>query len=278
MNSRLLIVIASVTSALAQTSSSGVITSTKPAIVGGVFGSSGGFMAGPLNGVTGKPFSAQEVTERLQTLADGTHITSGAQKVMHYRDSLGRTRTERTPMQPPSLPAVASSELPVFIEIFDPVGGYRYSFDSKGHTAYRSPLGPRAIAKNLQLPAARPVITPNPQAVAARRSAGASMPRPEVSTEQLGTQTIEGVLAEGVRVTTTFPVGLVGNDRPLAMVTETWTSPEIGMAVLRKTSDPRSGETTMKLTNISHAEPDASLFQPPAGYEIVDPANQAAGR
>jgi hypothetical protein len=48
------------------------------------------------------------------------------------------------------------------------------------------------------------------------------------------------------------------------------------MAVLTRTSDPRRGESTTKLTNISRAEPDPSLFQPPAGYEIVDPAAQAA--
>jgi hypothetical protein len=46
------------------------------------------------------------------------------------------------------------------------------------------------------------------------------------------------------------------------------------MAVMTKTSDPRSGEATMKLTNISRTEPDASLFQPPAGYEIVDPVEK----
>ena len=87
----------------------------------------------------------------------------------------------------------------------------------------------------------------------------------------MGTQTIEGVLVDGTRNTTTYPVGFFGNDRPVSTVTETWNSRELGMAVLRKTSDPRSGETTMKLTNISRAEPSVSLFQPPADYEIVDP-------
>jgi hypothetical protein len=35
-------------------------------------------------------------------------------------------------------------------------------------------------------------------------------------------------------------------------------------------SDPRSGEQTQKLINISRSEPDASLFQPPPDYTIVD--------
>jgi len=75
-------------------------------------------------------------------------------------------------------------------------------------------------------------------------------------------------------MTTTYPVGLLGNDKPVMTVTETWTSGEIGMAVLTRTSDPRSGESTMKLVNISRAEPDPSLFQPPAGYQVLDQSGQ----
>ena len=82
---------------------------------------------------------------------------------------------------------------------------------------------------------------------------------------------MEGVLADGVRTTTTWPVGFFGNDRPVSSIRETWSSRELGMAVLSKSSDPRYGETTTKVTNIQRAEPDPSLFQPPAGYEIVDP-------
>lgn len=243
---------------------------------------------GPLNRVTGQPFSAQEETETVQTLADGTHINNGTQKVMHYRDSLGRTRTEQTPMQPPGLMAASAGAPPIFIEIVDPVGGFRYSFDSINHTAHRSPIGPIRVRKmlpSLASPAYR-VATPVPVVVTAPASSStlfasvssvnAQQPRPEISNERLGTQTIEGVLAEGTRMTTTYPIGFFGNDRPLTMVTETWTSPEIGMVVLTRTSDPRRGESTMKLTNISRAEPDPSLFQPPAGYAIVDPSGQPA--
>jgi hypothetical protein len=75
-------------------------------------------------------------------------------------------------------------------------------------------------------------------------------------------------------MTTIYPVGFLGNDKPVTTVTETWASHEIGMPVLTRTSDPRRGESTMKLTNISRAEPDPSLFQPPAGYQIVDQSGQ----
>src|SRR6516225_4299689 len=50
----------------------------------------------PGGAVTGAPYSAEEVTEHVQTLADGTHITQPSPKTVFYRDSLGRTRIERT--------------------------------------------------------------------------------------------------------------------------------------------------------------------------------------
>src|SRR2546429_5213754 len=38
---------------------------------------------------------------------------------------------------------------------------------------------------------------------------------PEVSAESLGSQVMEGVSAEGKKVTRTFPVGTIGDDGPL---------------------------------------------------------------
>jgi hypothetical protein len=47
------------------------------------------------NPVIGAPYSGEVVTETVQTLADGTHTT----RTKVYRDSLGRTRKERSPLQ-----------------------------------------------------------------------------------------------------------------------------------------------------------------------------------
>jgi hypothetical protein len=65
-------------------------------------------------------------------------------------------------------------------------------------------------------------------------------------------------------------VGSVGNDREIVATNETWFSKQLGVAVLRKNSDPRSGDTTMKLTDISLVEPDPALFMPPVDYTIKD--------
>lgn len=262
---------------------SGTSTATIPVPTGAVMGQFGVAVegGGPFNGVKDQPYSAEQETQTVQTLADGTHITGGAQKVTYYRDSLGRTRTERTATQPPGFMAAGWTP-PVFIEIVDPVAGVRYSFDSNSHTAHRLRFGPverrvpappppgRAINKQVRL---SPAFVPGKEANAQRMG-----PRPEISNEQLGAQTMEGVLVEGTRSTTTYPIGFFGNDRPISTVTETWNSRELGTAVLQKTSDPRSGETTMKMTNISRAEPSISLFEPPADYEIVDPPSPAERR
>ena len=92
----------------------------------------------------------------------------------------------------------------------------------------------------------------------------------EVNQEQLGAQTIEGVVAEGTRTTFTIAAGKIGNDRPIVTVNERWYSQELQTVVLSKNSDPRMGETTYRLTNIDRSEPDPSLFQVPADYRIEE--------
>jgi hypothetical protein len=89
-------------------------------------------------------------------------------------------------------------------------------------------------------------------------------------TESLGTQTIEGVTAEGTRSTLTIPAGDIGNTLPIEVVDETWYSAELQITVMTKHRDPRSGETTYRLTNINRDEPDRSLFEVPADYAVEE--------
>lgn len=88
--------------------------------------------------------------------------------------------------------------------------------------------------------------------------------------ESLGKQTVEGVEAEGTRNTITIPAGTIGNERAIQIVSERWYSTELQTVVMTKHSDPRFGETTYRLTNISRGEPDHTLFEVPAGYTITD--------
>lgn len=97
-----------------------------------------------------------------------------------------------------------------------------------------------------------------------------SATRYTTNTEQLGKQTIEGVECVGTRAVTAMPAGAIGNERPIETVNETWYSPELQMLILSKRSDPRFGESTYRVTNISRSEPDAALFQIPSEYTIID--------
>jgi hypothetical protein len=90
------------------------------------------------------------------------------------------------------------------------------------------------------------------------------------NTEDLGTQVIEGVVATGKRTTTTIPAGAIGNEQPILIVSEQWSSPDLKVIVMTKHSDPRTGETTYRLMNIVQTEPARSLFEVPADYTLKD--------
>ncbi len=94
---------------------------------------------------------------------------------------------------------------------------------------------------------------------------------PAVAIEDLASKNIEGVMAQGTRTTQTIPAGQIGNVLPIKVVDEVWYSPDLKMNILTTHSDPRTGETVYKLTNISRAEPPKSLFEPPADYTITNP-------
>jgi hypothetical protein len=200
----------------------------------------------------GIPYSAQQVTERVQTLADGTRITQKPHKVNLYRDSLGRTRSEDL------YASDTGSEEITSVSIIDPVAGVRYSLDPSTHSARQWSL-------------AKPSAT-TPSA-AQKHDEG-----PQISRETLGTQTIEAFTAQGTRTTTVYPVGSFGNDGPVTVNREVWRSPELQIVLLSKVSDPRTGETTNRLTNISRTEPAPSLFQAPAGYQLIDAGPSPAPR
>src|SRR6202040_1209763 len=138
-------------------------------------------------------------------------------------------------------------------------------------TLHGAPSGP-GRGRGQGQPGVRPNgVSPNgtsPDAAGAggRRQHSAD---PNVVTENLGVQTINGVQATGTRFTRTIPAGAEGNSLPIVTVHETWTSDDLKVPVMVKTSDPRFGTSQTQLTNIVRAEPDSSLFQVPAGYTVT---------
>ena len=209
--------------------------------------------------VTGAPYSAQVVHQRNQTLGDGTHISQQSSGAV-YRDSAGRVRRE---MSMPALGSLTGSvQAPHAVFISDPVAGFHYVVHADAKSVDRMPL--------------RPAGLPGQEKV--EKGSRESHNGVQVTKESLGTQTIEGVSAEGTRTTKMIPAGAIGNDRAIQIVTERWFSPDLQTVVLVKRSDPWMGESVMRLTNISRAEPAASLFSVPAGYTVTDRPAPAFGR
>jgi hypothetical protein len=86
--------------------------------------------------------------------------------------------------------------------------------------------------------------------------------------ESLPPQMVNGVLSQGTRTTETIPVGKIGNDRAISVVSERWYSNDLQMLVKSTSSDPRFGDSTYQLSNIVQTAPDPSLFQIPADYTV----------
>ena len=132
--------------------------------------------------------------------------------------------------------------------------------------------GGAAAAGERWVAAVGPVPTPAASGGGGRGGAGGTMMRTPAPTAAgpLEHKTIEGLPVEGRKTTTTIPAGQVGNEQPLTIVAEQWRSPDLNILVMTKHVDPRSGESTYRLTNIIRAEPDRSLFMVPPDYEVKD--------
>ena len=230
--------------------------------------------------VTGAPYSAEAVTTVVQTLADGNRI-SRESKAAVYRDAAGRMRREQGLTVIGAM--VGGPEDRQQVQITDPQAGITYVLDMGTRTAHKLAVpkialahtfGPTAAAGpgTFDLPLPPPPVG-GQGAVFFRRGVFTNSKPPAI--EHLGKQIVEGVEAEGTRSTTTIPAGQIGNDLPLNIVSERWFSPELKVLVLSRQTDPRFGETTYRLTNITRAEPAPDLFDPPPDFTIVEPGATA---
>ena len=228
--------------------------------------------------VKNAPYSAELVTETTQTLADGNHIKRTTTS-RFFRDSEGRTRREQSLDSVSSLaPNANVPKNAVFIN--DPVAGVNLALNPSDRTALRS-RSPRSMAGAIgrgRGPEGRQGRSgPPPQQAGSLDAAGRGMRRrnnENVKTEDLGTQVIEGVAAQGTRTTMTIPAGQIGNEQAIQVVNETWYSPDLQTVVRSHRIDPRNGEVTFKLNNVSRAEPARSLFEAPADYSVTEQAHR----
>jgi hypothetical protein len=253
--------------------------------------------------VKGAPYTAKAVTTMTQTLVDGNRIKHTSEVDM-ARDSEGRTRREQSLK---NLGPWQTNMQSTMITINDPVAHVRYELHKDGDRTYASKS--QSVERMRMIEDKAKVMAEQSRTVHVGEGHGSGTgvgigvgdepgkdkqivivttggdnnvftvgqgqrvesDNKNVKTEDLGTQTIEGVSAQGTRKTITIPAGQAGNEQPINIVSETWYSPELKMTVMSKRNDPRVGETEFKLTNIQRGEPDASLFQLPAGVEVNEP-------
>jgi hypothetical protein len=254
-----------------------------------------------LQPVTEAPYQAEKVARSVQTLSDGTVITHETRGLI-ARDAQGRMREDLYQVHSGNVNGRETDLALQSATVGDPVA----------HTMLIWTGEKTKIAMKMELPTmpksamsamlAAPPPPPPPGGVRSTvrpifdttlppGNAGATVSMPssppiggvrtgtkdQVHTEELGQQSIEGVLVTGKRVTTTIPIGEVGNDRPIVVVHEEWRSPELKIVVKTIDTDPRTGEQTMELQGLSRADPDPALFQAPAGYQVKDMAEMLKG-
>src|SRR5207244_3000991 len=149
--------------------------------------------------VTAAPFSAVAVQETTQTLADGNHISRKSQ-VNLFRDSQGRFRKEVTLSG--FGPLAASGQLKSFVVIIDPVANASFVLHPETKAAEKMGRPFRGMKDPMRGAFKEKVLAREQEEIASGH----------LKKEDLGTQTISGVSAQGTRLTRTIPAGQIGNE------------------------------------------------------------------
>ncbi len=190
--------------------------------------------------VAGTPFTATVVINN----EDGSR-SSQYSMIEIARDSAGRIRNERHKFVPGTFRGTPPT---LFVHTYDPATRISHIYDPVTMT-YRDQV----------------VLPPRK-----------SIDQKGGKEEDLGSTTINGTQARGTRITHTIPARVSGTGKPVHMVDEVWFSEELQMNVMEQHSDGRGGLQTLAILSIKREEPDATLFEVPAGYKtekITPPLN-----
>lgn len=238
--------------------------------------------------VKNAPYSAQAISEKVQSLPDGNQITV-RNTAMVYRDSAGRTRRE-----------MSTEDGEVRTIMIRDTDGSAHILRPGDRTATRIPA-PREMAglarekareriAQLRKEGKLPADAAGREAIIVKRverAAGEAGQRlaldarivgafgdrawsSKAVTRELGTREFNGVKAEGKMRTYEIPAGEIGNRNPIVVSHETWYAPDLQITVHTKHSDPRSGENSYRLENLKREEPAPALFTVPSDYTVRD--------
>jgi hypothetical protein len=224
----------------------------------------GGPFAGPV--VAGAPFTAEARAVMTETPAGS--ITAGVTVESRYvRDSSGRVRLEQTipgagTAASPAVYAVVHTDVASpLVHVLDPA---TRTFRINGRRMYSRGFGGFGLKVALT-----PVRYRTWQIHEWRhgelrlsgydRASG-------ITETPLGTKQMEGLTVVGRRITATVLSGTKENGGTVEIVDEVWESPELGVVIASRTTDPRSGVLDYRVTKIRRTEPAAHLFEVPADY------------
>ncbi len=230
------------------------------------------------------PYIVEEVTERIQTLADGNQVVNSTKQRI-YQDSSGRVRREM-------YNAKGALET-VFV-----MDGARNTFilAPARKTLYRSPAQQDGNVVRVQQGGAVPQLVVSgvtradgsaTQVKVAGPDSGNTPPWARMvtdilgdskflanrTTKPLGLRFFEGVQAEGTLVSYEIPSGAQGNRRPILVSMESWTARDLPLTMYFKSSDPRNGDFITRVTSLRREEPPADLFEAPSDYNVVERNN-----
>lgn len=199
------------------------------------------------------PFTLTLETEWVQKLADGGTVTL-VNKRRISRDAAGRVSQERWWLVPKNGKTESQKNA---LQISDPDAHTLYNcfFLTKPQVCQLLTYVPMEPAVQID---AKPGVKemPNDQG--------------SVVHEDLGRQLVSGIETVGVRDTTIYNPGVVGNDQRMTVEREQWYSPQLDINLLSVRSDPLRGKQTFTARDVILGDPDPALFELPAGFKVVD--------
>jgi hypothetical protein len=194
----------------------------------------------PVPDIPGAPFSATAVIEVKRYWPDGsTQIRRTINLIA--RDSQGRTHNETRRLMPEYF---HGSPPLLSLRLFDPLTRIRTLCD--------------------------PTLRIARQQFVRKQPRASSLPNPFMRIEDLGVTTLNGLQAKGTRRIYTISAAASGTGNPVEVDDEEWYSEDLHVNLLFRHADPRIGAQTIGLSGLKREEPPASMFQVPAGYQILD--------
>jgi hypothetical protein len=185
----------------------------------------------------------------------GRRMRDWARENFGHGDTAQRVDAPKPPAPPaaPAGPAAPSTRIRVATPVVIAPGDGEQEVRVIRVETPMSPLGPLSP------------MPPLPVAVAMRMEP-LTVTGQDAQLNNLPPKEIDGLKVTGGRTTRTIPAGKIGNEKPIVISREVWTSTDLKVTVNVQTKDPRSGEQNYQLRSIRRAEPEAALMRVPADY------------